>query len=92
MYSASGGVLIGSGSDSVRTLSVSSAGEVTVTVSAPPNPDGISDSRTLTATAEADSYTLGWVLRLSSNTVFASFGGSAVTIIRLRYASGYMWR
>ena len=69
---------------------LSSAGEVTVTVSASPNFDGVSDSRTLTATAEADSYTLRCVLGLSSNTVFASFGGSAVTIARLRYASRYV--
>ena len=59
-------------------------------MSASPNFDGVSDSRTLTATAEADSSTLGCVLGLSSNTVFASFGGSAVTIARLRYASRYV--
>ena len=38
-YSASGGSLSGSGS--IRTLSISSAGRVTITVSAFPNPDGV---------------------------------------------------
>ena len=87
-YSVSGGALSGAGA--VRTLSVSSPGMVTVTVSASPDPDGVSDNRILTATASADSYTFEWALGLSSNTVNATFGSSVDTTVQLRYSSGYL--
>ena len=86
-YSTSGGSLSGSGS--IRTLNIPSAGGVNVMVSASPNPDGVSDSTTLTATAQADSYTFEWLLGLPSSTVYASFGSSVSTTARLVYSSGY---
>jgi hypothetical protein len=87
-YSASGGTLSGSGS--MRTLSVSSLGEVVIGVSASPNPDNTSDTISLTAVAEADSYTFEWALGLSSSTVYATVGSSVGTSMRLHYSSGYV--
>ena len=82
-----GAVLSGSGA--MRTLSVSSAGSFVIGVSALPNPDGLLDSTSLTAIAEADMYTFEWSLGLTERTVSQAYLEMHTTTAKLLYASGY---
>ena len=85
-WTASGGSLGGSGT--VRTLTVASAGAVTIQAVPSPNPDALSSSRALTALAEADPYTFAWSLNLPSSTVHRPYLAEHPTVATLFYASG----
>ena len=87
-YTVAGASLSGSGE--TRTLSVSSAGAVGISVFASPNPDAISNSVSLVAAPEPDVYTFQWALGLTSSTVYSAYGGSHGTTPTLHYSSGYV--
>ena len=86
-YTVGGGVLSGLGE--TRTLSVASAGAVSVSVAALPDPDGLSGSVLLTAIGEPDAYTFQWSLGLTASTVSLAYLEEQPTTVRLTYASEY---
>ena len=88
LYTVSGGSLSSTGSG--RTLTVSMSGVVSISVVPSPDADGVADSTTLTAVAEADVYTFGWSLGLTASTVRTAFEASHPTTATLTYASGYV--
>ena len=72
-YISVGGSISSSGG--TRTLAVSAAGLVNVTVSPTSNPDGLSATRALSAVAAPDTYTFGWTLGLTANTIKSTYLG-----------------
>lgn len=86
-YISVGGSISSSGG--TRTLAVSAAGLVNVTVSPTSNPDGLSATRALSAVAAPDSYTFGWTLGLTANTIKSTYLGFHSTTPTLVYGSGY---
>ena len=80
-----------SGTGSTRTLAISAAGTISISVAPTPDQDGLSDSRSLTARFAADDYTFLWDLALTCNTLSVPYMSSSHrTYPRLIYTGGYV--